>query len=67
MKLWITRTKRRPPVLTDGVLRLHYKRPTYKDGFGWNHVLAILDGKEFPEVTFENSPKLVEIKLVKED
>ena len=45
MKLWITRTRRRGSILKNGVLSLHDKRPTYKDGFGWNHVLAILDGK----------------------
>jgi hypothetical protein len=60
MKLWIARTER-------GLLTMHYEKPTYKDGFGWNHVCAILDGKEFPEVTFENSPQRVELKLIKEE
>lgn len=59
MKLWMARSER-------GLLTMHYVKPTYKDNFGWNHVWAILDSKEFPEVTFENSPQQVEIKLVKE-
>lgn len=59
MKYWIARSER-------GLLTMHFEKPTYKYRFGWNHVLTILDGKEFPEVTFENSPQMVEIKLVKE-
>jgi hypothetical protein len=60
MKFWIARTER-------GLLTIHYEKPTYKYSFGWNHVLAILDGKEFPEVTFENSSQQVEISLIKEE
>lgn len=58
MELYITRTKR-------GVLTLHYETPTYLEGCGWDKVCAILNGNEFPEVTFENSPQKVKIELIK--
>jgi hypothetical protein len=57
MKLWIARSK-------EGELTLHHKKPMYRDGYGWTSVCAIFNSKEFPEVTFENSPQEVELKLV---
>lgn len=32
----------------------------------WGFILSIQNNK-FPEVTFENSPQMIEIKLTKED
>jgi hypothetical protein len=60
MKIWIARG-----VGKDGRLTLHYERPTYKAGKGWDKLWAIPDSSLFPEVTFENSPQEVELKLVK--
>lgn len=58
MGLWIARD-------VGGRLTLHYERPIYCNR-GWNNVWAIPDSNIFPEVTFENSPKKVELKLVEE-
>ena len=60
MKLWIARNK-------SGTLALWFNKPV-KHGEGWynNDGFFILDSVHFPEVTFENSPQLVEIKLIKE-
>ncbi len=60
MELWIARG-----VGKDGRLTLHYGRPTYIAGKGWDKVWAYPDSSLFPEVTFENSPQRVEIKLIK--
>lgn len=66
MKLWIARDK-------EGTLYLSFEKPTKKYGEIWD-TLHIHDGHggiydiesdEFPEVTFENSPQQVEIKLIK--
>ena len=59
MELWIARDM-------GGRLTLHNERPTYIANRGWNKVWAIPNSSIFPEVTFENSPKKVEIKLVEE-
>ena len=59
MELWIARDM-------GGRLTLHYERPIWIANRGWNNVWAIPDSSTFPEVTFENSPKKVEIKLVEE-
>ena len=60
MKLYIARD-----VGKDGKLTLHYERPTYIAGRGWNKkIWAIPDSSLFPEVTFETSPMKVELKLV---
>ena len=67
MKLWIVRNK-------SGTLALWFNKPV-KQGEGWynNDGFFILDSVQsptfgevtpFPEVTFENSPQQVEIKLV---
>lgn len=66
-KLWIARNK-------SGTLVLWFKKPV-KEGDGWynNDGFFILDSVQdptfgevipFPEVTFENSPQEVELKLV---
>ena len=65
--LWIARNK-------SGTLVLYFNKPV-KQGDGWynNDGFFILDSVQdttfgevipFPEVTFENSPKQVELKLV---
>ena len=68
MKMWIAREK-------SGTLILWYSKPV-KRGDGWynNEGYFILDSVHsptfgeatpFPEVTFENSPMEVELKLIK--
>lgn len=67
MRLWIARD-------FDGVLNLYVTKPSldsndnmyYADGDMEDDYLNI-DKELFPEVTFENSPQQVEIKLVKEE
>lgn len=61
MKLWVARDKQ-------NYLGLYYKKPTLGEhSFSqWcGGFLEYLDNSEFPEVTFENSPQQVEIKLIK--
>jgi hypothetical protein len=61
MKLWIARDK-------DGGLFLYSKEPTlYGDYYDSpiGTLFGELDNYIFPEVTFENSPQEVELKLVK--
>ena len=56
MKLWIARDK-------DGTLLIHFYEPII-DGLEWISLdYRIIDKSLFPEVTFENSPQLVELKL----
>ena len=62
MKLWIARDK-------DGYQQLYAERPIKKDGYfectpntKWYTISCNL----FPELTFENSPRRVEIKLTEE-
>ena len=61
MKLWMARTKR-------GYLYLFRYKPTYDDWFDlWsdsNVLDDMLQIEGFPEVTFENSPREVELKLI---
>ena len=61
MKLWIARDD-------DGFSQLYVEKPIKKDGYfkcvpntRWFTISCNL----FPEVTFENSPQEVELKLVK--
>ena len=57
MKLWIARDK-------DGTLLIHFYEPII-DGLEWISLdYRIIDKNLFPEVTFENSPQEVELKLV---
>lgn len=67
MKLWVARNK-------SGTLVLWFNKPV-KQGDAWysNDGFFILDSVQsptfgevipFPEVTFENSPQMVELKLV---
>ena len=66
MKLWIAKDE-------GGFIGLYRKKPIWKEGKGssvkdWYNgdFMGLLDSNDFPEVTFENSPQMVEIKLVKE-
>lgn len=61
MKLWIARDE-------DGDLYLYLNKPIKRNrhftcGFIRNNYME-LNSDEFPEVTFENSPQEVELKLV---
>lgn len=63
MKFWIARTKEG---FTKGFLSIFKSKPLYieyidewVDSFGG----AYINNEEFPDVTFENSPKEVELKL----
>lgn len=58
MKFWIARGK-------SGILTFHCGQTRYINGIGWINVYAILNSSLFSEVTFENSPQEVELKLVK--
>lgn len=62
MKVWIARDK-------NGALWVYEKAPLYACEFGefyceFGELNSELDKRFFPEITFENSPRLVEIKLV---
>lgn len=58
MKLWIARDM-------DGTLLIHFCEPII-DGLEWISLdYHIIDKNLFSEVTFENSPQEVELKLVK--
>ena len=70
MKFWIARDK-------DGTLVFWYNKPV-KQGDRWynNCVNIVLESpnsppfgevSSFPEVTFENSPQMIEIKLIKDE
>lgn len=64
MKFWIARDE-------NGLLGLHKQKPYEYPGLYGTKVfiggvfICNLDSDEFPEVTFENSPQEVEIKLIK--
>ena len=62
MKLWIARDK-------DGYSQLFVEKPIKKNGYFErvpNTATFTISCLLFPEVTFENSPKEVELKLVSE-
>ena len=62
MKLWIARD-------FDGFLNLYINKPKLDSNDNVYYVMEDdylnIDKELFPEVTFENSPQQVEIKLVK--
>ena len=64
MKLWIARNE-------DGTLTLHKIKPKlfFEEGIGtyWTGSNYYLPAKNFPEVTFENSPQEVELVIKKND
>lgn len=63
MKLWIARDR-------DGTLCLYKEKPRLDISYWYDHFcgldgcVAELDTNNFPSVTFENSPQMVEVKLV---
>lgn len=62
MKLWIARDK-------GGFLCLYKEKPTWtkidNSTWDWNgEFMGFLPKNEFLELTFENSPRQVEIKLI---
>ena len=63
MKVWIARNE-------DGDLMLFENKPYYHDIYGfWYDVFEMpiaddLNSTLFPEVTFENSPQEIELKLI---
>lgn len=67
MKMWIARTK--PRSEKGGTfLGLYECKPNYSEEYNlWQSPMGLpiyIDYKEFPSVTFENSPQQVEIKLI---
>lgn len=66
MKFWIAR-------YDTGSLGLYAKKPVwrysnlfgYEDWYG-GEFLTLINPESFPEITFENSPQEVELKLIKE-
>ena len=62
MELWIARER-------IGDVWFYKEKPLYnmeKGKFEGDLILISMDDDIFPEVTFENSPKRVELKLVEE-
>lgn len=58
MKMWIARN-------LDNDLTLHDEKPTWYDRIEcWSDIALEINPFLFPEVTFENSPKEVELKLI---
>lgn len=65
MKAWIARDKDKD---NKGIVCLFIKEPTFYayDEDQWHGEGELYLGRDvFPEVTFENSPQQVEIKLIK--
>ena len=67
MKFWIARD-------ADETLCLYITKPWkrintdyHNNEFDCNDEFINIDSRLFPEVTFENSPQIVEVKLVKEE
>ena len=58
MKLWITRDKE------DDYLYLFKEEPHLEGTAFYGNYVTNLDGDLFPQVTFENSPKQIEINLI---
>ena len=66
MELWIARDK-------TGYLSLYAKKPVWRYSNTFKHedwfdgeFLTLINSKSFPEITYENSPQQVELKLIKE-
>ena len=56
MKLWIARNK-------IGWLQLFFEQPKYREDWEGRFITYLIDDDCFNEVTFENSPQEVELKL----
>lgn len=57
MKLWIARDK-------DGAVYAHRTHPRKEGNMFFSNRSMYLGNTNFPEVTWENSPKQVELKLI---
>ena len=58
MKAWIARDK-------DGPLFIHVNKPQLSKEYGfWDSDYWFVPDEDHPEVTFENSPMEVELKLI---
>lgn len=57
--LWIARD-------ITGTLLCHTGKPKCKFGYWYSSYMMIVNPKWYPEVTFENSPQKVELKLVRQ-
>jgi hypothetical protein len=58
MKLWIARD-------LDNLIYLYMEKPTLiTHYFDTKYLIGEIEKTSFPEVTFENSPKEVELKLI---
>lgn len=58
MKLWIARDE-------DGFIYLYMKKPALiTHYFDSKYLIGEIDKSLFPEITFENSPQEVELKLI---
>lgn len=71
MKLWIARDQYND-AYGRGCLTLHLYKPSLNRCGRWEDDTAygfkcVLSKEEFPEVTFENSPQMIELKLIKEE
>lgn len=71
MKLWITRDQYND-AYGRGTLVLHLCKPSLNKQGRWEDdtaygFICVLSKDNFLEVTFENSPQQVELKLVKEE
>lgn len=58
-KMWIARDK-------DGTLCIYKGKPSRYEGFfdnGTNYSTIYLESKLFPEITWENSPQEIELKI----
>lgn len=63
MKLWAAKDK-------TGYIGIYYEKPIWKETkagiMDWEgHFMGYLNKQSFPEITFENSPQQVELKLIK--
>lgn len=59
LKLWIARDK-------DGYAYIHRKKPRRSGNMFFSNWSMCIGKNKFPEVTWENSPQEVELKLTKE-
>lgn len=58
MKLWIARDE-------EGFIAIYQEKPVYRHGEWYGGLYIFLKKEIYPEVTFENSPQEVELKLIK--
>ena len=71
MKLWIARDKYNN-IYRQGCLTLHLYKPILNNYGRWEDnttygFIYILSKDEFSEITFENSPQEVELKLIRNE